>query len=409
MKNTASAEEFRGKMVIYYSHAGKIFRMPTGIPAKDKDILENKKILDEKEANMAAICREFFSINNAYPSVDYVKSKLNFINNKRDDAESLFNLFLESKDKKNIRHTKTLLHSLKRYEKEVKKIDINEMDEPFVFRFQDLLFEKVGDKTNSGLMDLLRCYLEFLQNGHIIKKFDINWKKVRERISPNEDIDRETYSFEELKFLVSKRGDVKLPKKFKNTLDRVIFQCLTGLRISDLYRLNKTHIKGHRIFITTKKTKTPVVIDLNSTSMNILESNGFQFKGDTRRYDEKIKDMLELLSDEMPSFADIVMKTTHINKIEHSIPVERYKQFASHSGRRTFITLSLDAGIPIPRIMLATGHKKMDVFANYINKREYLKKNYALDMKLGDEDKNLMEEDIYLSVNYTKNLEFSKS
>jgi site-specific recombinase XerD len=46
--------------------------------------------------------------------------------------------------------------------------------------------------------------------------------------------------------------------------------------------------------------------------------------------------------------------------------VPRYELLKSHVGRRTFITLSITKGIPIPVIQSITGHKDLSSFQKYI-------------------------------------------
>jgi integrase len=56
------------------------------------------------------------------------------------------------------------------------------------------------------------------------------------------------------------------------------------------------------------------------------------------------------------------------NKVYHSIP--KFKLISSHTGRRTFITNSILAGIPLPIIQGITGHKKLSTVQKYIKTSE---------------------------------------
>ena len=46
--------------------------------------------------------------------------------------------------------------------------------------------------------------------------------------------------------------------------------------------------------------------------------------------------------------------------------VKRYESLSSHVGRRSFVTLSILEGVPIPVIQSMTGHKDLASFQKYI-------------------------------------------
>jgi hypothetical protein len=58
----------------------------------------------------------------------------------------------------------------------------------------------------------------------------------------------------------------------------------------------------------------------------------------------------------------------------------RYDRFASHSGRRSFITINIDNNTPLNLIALNTGHKKMDILLGYLNKRQDVRTNLSNNM-----------------------------
>ncbi|MEL6675640.1 MAG: hypothetical protein AAFR61_25755 [Bacteroidota bacterium] len=69
-------------------------------------------------------------------------------------------------------------------------------------------------------------------------------------------------------------------------------------------------------------------------------------------------------------------KTTkvQIEAIEKSL----YKVMASHTAKRTFISLSHEAGMPISWIMLYTGQKSYDILVKYLEMHKEHKLNLAL-------------------------------
>jgi integrase len=70
--------------------------------------------------------------------------------------------------------------------------------------------------------------------------------------------------------------------------------------------------------------------------------------------------------------ADVeLIKYHHGIRQYHIIP--KYKLIASHTGRRTFITNSILAGIPLSVIQRITGHKKLVTLQKYVDIAEGIK------------------------------------
>ncbi len=104
-------------------------------------------------------------------------------------------------------------------------------------------------------------------------------------------------------------------KHLELTKLRFCLQCFTGLRFSDLHRINPNRIvEGKRIVLTLKKTEryhTKAVIPLNEHSRALLESfdyNTSTLKIANQPYNRNIKDMLTIMQKAYP---DLNFKTDH--------------------------------------------------------------------------------------------------
>lgn len=53
----------------------------------------------------------------------------------------------------------------------------------------------------------------------------------------------------------------------------------------------------------------------------------------------------------------------------------KFKLIASHTGRRTFITNAILAGIPLPVIQKITGHRKLSTLQKYVEIADEKKKS----------------------------------
>lgn len=142
-----------------------------------------------------------------------------------------------------------------------------------------------------------------------------------------------------------------------------IFGCWTGLRFSDLKRVESINItKEDFINIRTKKTNADVLVPLH-----------YMIK-------ELLKDFNELPKlKTQQSFNTIIKRLCRRAKIDDKVLIERHegtqfirKQFpkwqliSAHTARRSFATNAYLADIPVARIMLLTGHKTEDSFFKYI-------------------------------------------
>jgi site-specific recombinase XerD len=68
---------------------------------------------------------------------------------------------------------------------------------------------------------------------------------------------------------------------------------------------------------------------------------------------------------------EIVVTFQGAKRTEKVVP--RYELISSHVGRRTFITLSIVKGIPIPIIQSIIGHKDLKSFQKYIKMKNQAK------------------------------------
>jgi integrase len=194
--------------------------------------------------------------------------------------------------------------------------------------------------------------------------------------------------------------------------DMFLFLCATSLRVSDLCRITPDVVKDGVITlkpIKTVKRMITVRIPINQVSAYVLKKYDF----DLRRKDngkpvvfydkkgnevykpmvedylinERIKIVLNYKHGANYVFPSLQIKdklvrysgTVEIEKkSKKSKPGEgstRADLISSHSGRRTYINLALDANVPVNKLMLITGHLKLETLMIYADKRKDVKKH----------------------------------
>lgn len=158
--------------------------------------------------------------------------------------------------------------------------------------------------------------------------------------------------------------DAKMPDvRLAEIRDLFIIQCWTGLRISDLSRLELDNIKDGLLSITAKKTRQKVVIPVTDELQAVLDKYPEQLPKTMtdQHYNREIKKVCELAG-----INDNVMAEVKKGSLTVTAPVPKYKLITSHTARRSFATNLYRRGIPSTQLMLLTGHKTEDAFLRYI-------------------------------------------
>ncbi len=151
--------------------------------------------------------------------------------------------------------------------------------------------------------------------------------------------------------------------------DLIVFCSYTGLRFSDAMELTWTAVKSKAIYLVAKKTRKPLVIDLNSHSRAILdklrETNPGQkvFRSITlNEVNYWIKCIGEQLCFDEPIPYSRMVAGRRLDEI-----APKYELLSSHVGRRTFVVLALSMGIPPQIVMKWTGHSAYSAMKPYID------------------------------------------
>jgi integrase len=148
--------------------------------------------------------------------------------------------------------------------------------------------------------------------------------------------------------------------------DVFIFSCATGLRYSDLNQLRREHIKEEHIDLTAIKTSHKTKIPLNPYSKAILKKYAKNPKPLPVISNQRSNEHLEKICDwaGLNEPVEIVRKYgAHREEISY----KKYQLIRMHCGRKTFASLSLEAGMPAEYVMKIGGWKDYKSFKRYMN------------------------------------------
>ena len=235
----------------------------------------------------------------------------------------------------------------------------------------------LNDNTINKRFSCLKTFYSWCE----IKKIYLFDKAVSSFKTPKYENDIFALSKEDIKLLQKIKTD---NTNWQQVLDLFIFNCFVGLRYSDLINLSvNNYITDYRmkkakelIYIENENKKTGIVVQipLQKTPLKILEKYNNKLPTFSSQYfNREIKNILE----HYDLFNDIVIKKKRQLKEKKDYPILRRKLISSHSCRRTFITLGIEANIPINSLMLASGHTKLQTIKKYMklnqNKKAFLK------------------------------------
>ena len=164
---------------------------------------------------------------------------------------------------------------------------------------------------------------------------------------------------------LKKAGEIDAKSTMEETRDLFIIACWTGLRRSDINRLEKAvfDIVTKTITITTEKTKQQVVIPMHPMVLAIYN----KYEGKLPHLCDKGKANIHLR--ECGRLAGI---DTEVRMVENrggkvsTLSYKKYQLIGMHTGRRSFATNMYKRGFPTIAIMKLTGHTTETNFLKYI-------------------------------------------
>ncbi len=171
-----------------------------------------------------------------------------------------------------------------------------------------------------------------------------------------------------------------LPLYLDNARDWLLISCMTGQRVSDFMRFDKSMIRNEKnrigkeiplIEFTQEKTEKMIAVPLQNGVLTILKKRNGNFPNhiSKQRYNEYIKEVCRIAGITEPtkgSKKTMVAKGKY-RQLEGVYP--KYELVTSHIGRRSFAS-NFFGVIPNSLIMSATGHTKESQFLAYVGKSQ---------------------------------------
>lgn len=243
----------------------------------------------------------------------------------------------------------------KRVKVEFEDIDIKFFDKLTAYYYNDLKFV---NNTYGKYVSTLKTFLNWATDRGYNKKLAYRKFKVLK-----EDADIVVLTKGELQRLYEL--DLSRNQRLERIRDTFCLGCYTGLRFSDLEQLRAEHVRGNTLLIKTYKTRDTIQIPLRPEAQQIvgkyLKEPEFVPTITNQKTNEYLKELCQLAG---INGATTVSRYQGAQRIEFSKP--KYEFITTHCARRTFVTLSLEAGVRPELVMAVTGHKSYKTFKKYI-------------------------------------------
>lgn len=244
--------------------------------------------------------------------------------------------------------------------KEYKPLDFQDVDTAFYTKFLTYLLAKNYLNTT---VNKYRISLKVFLNWCVQNRFtDNTLYKDFKGLKEMTDIVYLT----EAELMHLNALDLTNNEKLNNVRDCFCFASFTGLRYSDLDKVNRKNIKDEFLRITMQKTKGTISVPLSDYAIDILIRNDYKLNViSNQKYNKYLKELGEVCG---------LYETIEQTKMKGNSTVQytknKFELISSHTARRTFITLSLEKGMRPETVMEIVGHKDFKTMQNYIKLTE---------------------------------------
>ncbi|RYU81835.1 site-specific integrase [Hymenobacter persicinus] len=258
-----------------------------------------------------------------------------------------------------IKHYRTTLNHLTAFAAQKRRpLTLDAIDTPFYHAFVTFLTKelRMTNGTANNQLKRVKVVMGYASEQGLTQNTSFRqFKALR-----HTETDVVYLTREELDRLV--HFDLLAEPRLARVRDLFVFACSTGLRHSDFSTVRPDQIKGNQVVVRTIKTRDWLYLDLNPYSRAVLERypQGLPLLSQ-QKFNTYVKELGQYCGLDAP------VQVVHYQgsqRIEHWQP--KYELLSSHTGRRTFVTQSLERGMAPAIIMKFTGHKDIKTLMRYV-------------------------------------------
>ena len=213
--------------------------------------------------------------------------------------------------------------------------------------------KRISDNTLRRKLGFFKSFLNWcVRNGYAVNSI---YKEINIKARETSHV---ALSEKDLEIL----ENLELNKVKSYYRDLFLIGCYSGQRRSDYSRFNKEHIEGNSIVIRAKKTGQFSYIPLSPKLKKLLDKYNWHLpKISGQKFNVHIHEFCKIAG-----FDEIVIRERFYGNEKETEKIPRYNLIASHTARRTFITLSDQKGVSHSQIMKVTGIRSLKTLQGYI-------------------------------------------
>ena len=152
--------------------------------------------------------------------------------------------------------------------------------------------------------------------------------------------------------------------RLERARDLFCFACFTGQRFSDVLRFSRDDMEGNMWVFTSYKSKKKVVVPFEGFIRNalpILEKYNYLLPEiSNQKLNEYLKELGEIAG---LNSNEKIIRFSGVKELIIKNP--KFKFMSSHMGRRTFVTIMLEKGVPITMVQKLTQHSDLRTLLKY--------------------------------------------
>ncbi len=342
----------------------------------------NLELNHELETLSSGLKKKFIHLKDDKPDISIAEIKLfldEFVTGRRETLISSLDrvkeIFLERKKEVltegTLKEYKTVFKSLTVYEQLHKTILIfDSFNQSFFENYEKFLIKKNNPKKDSeGLLNdtiakyiaTLKTFLQWaFENG--FHKNALAFTKIKTQIKKRSKHEIVALTEEEL-FKIFEY-DFSDNQRLERVRDLFCFGCFTGQRFSDIMNFNRLDFDGTKWDFISLKTKKRVVVPMSgfiANAVSVIQKYEDDFPViSNQKFNDYLKEIGKLVEINTP---------VRIIRYRGSQTVERcnpkYEFMSSHMARRTFVTLSLEKGVPLTIVQKITQHADLRTLIKY--------------------------------------------
>jgi integrase len=262
----------------------------------------------------------------------------------------------------NFKRTRQILLDFQTYRK--RKLEFDSIDLDFYYDFVAYLTKrlKMANNTVGRHIKTLKTFLNAATERGVNTKMAYKSSRFK---AITEQVQRIYLNEEEITQLYSL--DFSKTPRLECVRDLFVVGCWTGLRFSDLSRIERKNIQSDTIRIKTQKTKEDVVIPLHRQVLEIMSKyTGYPNSLPPAISNQKMNLYLKEIGQQLDALKEKTESTFTKGGVQMTTIKEKWQHLTTHTARRSFATNLYNDKVPVYTIMKITGHRTEAAFFTYI-------------------------------------------